>query len=185
MTQSTRGRQRNKRVAAKIAEHLGKAPDTTVLLLKGHLIVEEHINYALAGIFVQAEALNEARLTFFQKLQVLRALDRFGTAEHWIDAAVKLNRLRNKLAHELEPVGIEDGLATFIKEIGDWPGAKIKKNEDIRLKFIRCIIHIGSALDTYRTMYKILGDFAAGYALAKDGRGEELAEIRRLISETC
>ena len=41
---------REKEIARKIAEHLGNAPDTTVLLLKAHLIVEEHVNHALQGI---------------------------------------------------------------------------------------------------------------------------------------
>ena len=62
---------REKDIARKIAEHLGNAPDTTVLLLKAHLIVEEHVNHALQGILRNAEALDDARLTYFQKIRLL------------------------------------------------------------------------------------------------------------------
>ena len=153
-----------------------------MLLLKAHLLVEEHVNHALRGILPNAEALNEARLTFSQKLRVIRAIDYLRYAEDALDAAERLNRLRNKLAHQLEPVGIEDGIASFAAKVEDWPGTTIKKRDSGRLKFVRSIIHIGAQIDACRGLYKILGDFTVRYTLGiqtKDG----LPDIRRIIRD--
>lgn len=174
---------RDKEMAEKIGYHLGTAPDATVLLLKGHLIVEEEINYALAGIFPNSEALHEARLTFFQKLQLMRAFDRLGIAEQAFTAAEKLNRIRNRLAHQLEPIGIEDAIAAFVEDIASWPNTTIEPDDSDHLKFIRCIIHVGSQLDACRALYKLLSDFELGIGRGLPAR-KVLTEIAKLIRST-
>jgi hypothetical protein len=57
---------------------------------------------------------------------VLRAIDYLEYAKDALKATEMLNRLRNKLAHQLEPVGIEDGIASFLSEIENWPETTIK-----------------------------------------------------------
>lgn len=78
--------------------------DLTLLVLKGHLLIEEQLNERLKEVARKPDALNKVRLSFSALIQICRALF-YGQnrAEEWFwSALVKLNRIRNDLAHRLE-----------------------------------------------------------------------------------
>ena len=58
----------------KLWDHLGGPIDTTMRMLKAHLIAEEEINAIIEKLLPNAAALRGARFTLFQRITLLRAL---------------------------------------------------------------------------------------------------------------
>lgn len=80
-------------------KHLPSSLDTTSLLLKGHLLSEYHLGILLVLFGENHDILEK---TFFEKInrcQVMKILD-----ERNIGSLIRLNKLRNRMAHELEYV---------------------------------------------------------------------------------
>jgi len=79
-----------------------KTSDLTLIILKGHLLIEEQLNDFFDRCAMYPRVLDDARLSFAQKLRVVRAFcavpnDSIG----WL-LADKLNKLRNKISHHVE-----------------------------------------------------------------------------------
>jgi hypothetical protein len=98
---------------------LPRSKDLTLIVLKGHLLVEEAINGLIDEHLSNPAALASARLGFAQRLAVLRALLSEGAFEHWLDSAEKLNTLRNRMAHQLAPPQLERHIAEFLRTLED------------------------------------------------------------------
>lgn len=104
-------RQQAQVVMDRFREVLGSVDETTLVLLKGHLLIEE----ALSGIIelhtYHHEHLDAARLSFNQKALVARSLSfrRAGIGEWELIQAI--NALRNDLAHRLESDSRQQKLA--------------------------------------------------------------------------
>src|SRR3954468_24589926 len=100
-------------VFARSSRHLEPIEDVTLLLLKSHLLVEQQINSALHKIFPGFASLDAGRLTYNQRIQVIRALDGTRKAEDALRFAERLDLARNRLANQPEPIDIEDAIADF------------------------------------------------------------------------
>jgi hypothetical protein len=95
-------------------EHMPRSGDPELTLLKGHLLIEEMLQLLICEKVVNPAALEDARLTFYQRLCLAQALynDQF---LEWVWAAVeKLNAVRNKLSHTLKPRDIQTKLDEFV-----------------------------------------------------------------------
>lgn len=77
--------------------------DPTFSILKAHLLFEEVLRSYLGRALPNADALSGARLTFAQILALVRALQQPEEDDWQWEALEKLNRLRNQLAHHVEP----------------------------------------------------------------------------------
>jgi|TARA_B100000700_G_scaffold8263_1_gene8657 hypothetical protein len=89
-------------------ELLPETEDVELVVLKGHLIVEEML-YAIAEEHCSdVKAFREARLTFAQLLNVTRAMVKLPVLETCAPIIKKLNTLRNQLMHNLEPGGLDE-----------------------------------------------------------------------------
>jgi hypothetical protein len=79
--------------------HLTEIDEIAQVILKGHLDVEMHLDDALRTICFHPEHLEENRLSFAQKVNVVRAyaLNRSDRME-W-NVIRKLNEVRNQIAH--------------------------------------------------------------------------------------
>jgi hypothetical protein len=76
--------------------------DLTLIVLKGHLLVEEALNDVAGSVLPHPEHLSSARLGFFALACVVRAaVAEKSTNEAW-NLIAMLNTLRNNLAHGLE-----------------------------------------------------------------------------------
>ncbi len=119
--------------------HFPRAGDPVLLILRGHLILEQQLTLLIEEFLKDKEALDEARLSFAQKLALARALVG-GSIKHspWT-AAKELNRVRNHFAHQLD-------LADAERRIDDWlrvccvedfvrPSSKAKRAAAIRRVF--------------------------------------------------
>jgi hypothetical protein len=73
--------------------------DEALIVLKGHLVIEERIT---AAIFWHGEFIERARLTFAHKMQLARAISMDHHQNTMWDLIDKLNAVRNKLAHSLD-----------------------------------------------------------------------------------
>ena len=93
--------------------------DLTLIVLRGHLLIEELLNEILESICDAPKYIENANLSFFQKIQLCRSFQRRNVKGVLIDddpweSLVVLNTLRNKLAHNLEPSGINERVDDFI-----------------------------------------------------------------------
>jgi hypothetical protein len=88
--------------------------DRVLVVLKGHLLVEELLRAYIEKHVRRPAALADARLTFHQCLCIARAFDNDPSREKLWLVIEKLNGLRNKFAHSLEPKDVERSVAEFI-----------------------------------------------------------------------
>ena len=100
-------------------DHLPRGDDETLVILKGHLLIEELLRELLAMSVSDVLALERAKLTFFQCVCLCEAIHN-EDIEKWVwKAALKLNSLRNRIAHNIEPIGVHDIKADFIDFVCD------------------------------------------------------------------
>jgi hypothetical protein len=92
-----------------------KSGDSTYSVLKAHLLIEEILNSFLERKLNHPEALKGARLSFAQKLSIVRSLAR-SQPDHWAFQAVeKINAIRNSLAHERQPKDLAKKIRDYIE----------------------------------------------------------------------
>ena len=87
--------------------------DPVLLILKGHLLVEEALYECLCAEFHDLKFLDKANLRFIQKLYLVRGLHELTPDQEKqkiliYEFAEALNTLRNRYAHNLEPKHIVD-----------------------------------------------------------------------------
>lgn len=75
---------------------------TALVVLKGHLVLEEQITRGISNFLNHPEHLEDARLSFAQKLAVARCCSLDQNKNSMWELIAKLNRLRNNLSHSLE-----------------------------------------------------------------------------------
>lgn len=95
-------------------KHLPAGNDLTLIVLKGHLLVEEALDDLIRFYCKQPEHLNDVAIGFFTKAKIARALSgHIVWTGLWplIDA---LNSLRNDLAHKLESPKLRDRAIKFL-----------------------------------------------------------------------
>ena len=136
-------------VLARISRDLEPIEDIILLLLKSHLLVEQQINSALHKIFPGFASLDVGRLTYYQRIQVVRALDGSRKAEDALRFAERLNLVRNRLANQLEPVGIEDTIAAFVAEITTSVPIKFDEALPLSLRMKMCIGYMCTMLHSF------------------------------------
>ena|SRR5215510_9125451 len=96
-----------------------RSQDLTLLVLKGHLLIEEELNHFLEKASRKPALVVNDRLTYAQKLQLLKAFS--GCDGEEVGFATELNALRNTLAHRADvpnlPQRIDALLHRFNKEV--------------------------------------------------------------------
>jgi hypothetical protein len=99
-----------------------------MVVLKGHLVIEEKLTTAIERFVFHPGHLEDARLTFAQKLAISRSLSLDENRNSMWDLVAKLNKLRNTLSHSLEETqrarAMDSLRAAYVKERGgmleDW-----------------------------------------------------------------
>ena len=95
-----------------------KTGDPTFSILKTHLLIEDLLRTFLEKKSANPAAMRNAKLSFAQSLQVAKAFCNEISQDDWIWKAMSdLNRLRNDLAHKLEPAELAaktETYATFV-----------------------------------------------------------------------
>ena len=121
----------------RLKKHLPRSKDLTLIVLNGHLLMEEAINALLTNLLPNFRDLDPARPTVFLRLRLVRAFVKTEALVDLLDAAENLNVLRNALAHHLEPREIELKTTRFLRALED-PESDFEK-ESTAQRLRRCI----------------------------------------------
>ena len=86
----------------RLAKVFGNVDRETLVVLKGHLLIEESLNSIIETFVHHAEKMQNAKLSFFQKVHIAKSMS---LTEHESSAWIlieHINSLRNDFAHKLE-----------------------------------------------------------------------------------
>lgn len=86
----------------RIEKVFGTLDDTIVIVLKGHLLIEEMLDSIIKSFVFHSEYIDDAHLRFTQKVQIARSLSIDEHENGMWDIATRLNTLRNDFAHALD-----------------------------------------------------------------------------------
>lgn len=107
----------NAEAILRLAKHLPSVDDMTLIVLKGHLLIEEQLISILESTLQYPKALDEVRMTFAHRLSLVKAL-KYRDENSWVWEAIgKLNSIRNDLAHKLEPSKLNEKVEDFFSFI--------------------------------------------------------------------
>ncbi len=118
-------------------KHMPETDDVTLIVLKGHLLVEEMLVQLAETVFPHPQYLTDANLMFYKLVCVVRAtlLERSDDAA-W-QLILSLNSLRNDLAHNLESSKRQDrlnALFTIAAQVQPSPGMLYDRSGDVSLE---------------------------------------------------
>lgn len=100
---------------ARLLEHLPDYHEPTILmLLKGHLLIEELLRTYIERSVPNPRELRQRDLTFAKCLMLSRAFTAPEKESWTFDAAKQLDSVRNEIAHELTSDKLQKKLETFI-----------------------------------------------------------------------
>ena len=102
------------KAARRLFELLPRGKDLELVILKAHLLIEEQLNFLLAERLKNPSVLDEVELGSFHRICLAQS---FFPPDHqpWLWKGLKkLNRLRNHIAHDLEPKGVQDRIDDLI-----------------------------------------------------------------------
>ena len=103
--------------SARLERLLPTSGSLELLILRGHLLVEEALTELISTRCYRPEMLLECQLSFFQKLQLVQAmLSVVGLMEPDVQFLRGFNRVRNILAHTVEPRDIEARIDSLLAE---------------------------------------------------------------------
>ena len=100
-----------------ITRHLDKTDDPTLLILRTHLLVEERLRDVVARICRSPDELRPARLSFYQVLCLCRAVVGRYDEPAW-DFVARLNEVRNRMAHHLDPGDLDELVGSVVEKLG-------------------------------------------------------------------
>jgi hypothetical protein len=120
--------------------------DTMLVILKGHLLIEVELN----RFFKNPAALERVR--FSERLKRVRALlDEDAVPEEGVWSAIEhLNRIRNMLAHNLEPESIEKELCQFFSRFDEFEAfaASFRDDTPTPERLTGCVLFLCGALSS-------------------------------------
>ena len=99
-----------------IRHHLDKTDDPILVILRAHLLVEERLRDIVARISRAPEELKAARLSFHQAVCLCRAVIGRQEEPAW-DFIARLNEVRNRIAHQLDPGDFDELLGSIVTKI--------------------------------------------------------------------
>jgi hypothetical protein len=117
----------------RMATHLPEG-DLTLIILKGHLLIEEQLFAIVRESVVFPDALLQWRPRYRDISAVAKALH-YRKEEDWLwESVYRLNTLRNDLAHKLEPEDLESRLQQFIGPLETRIGSRANDNLTERVR---------------------------------------------------
>ncbi len=121
--------EKSARFEKRFAEKMPQTDDLTLIVLKGHLLIEEWINSTINGLLPNPQALKAAQLDCFQRTRLLMAMLPDHGFHDILELFEKLNAIRNKFGHMLEPPQIDDRIAAFVDSVESHMETQLKATE--------------------------------------------------------
>lgn len=192
-----KAQERHKRYREQL-QHLQWERDALLLVLRGHLYVEQELNYLLSHR-VPAEAFKKLlKQGFMRKLNLANDLGIISPETY--AASQLLNEYRNRLAHNLGGVVGEaeaDALYDMLEKAGVFAGSEMHKDDDPMVTLSRCIRAVYTlytsevwSLRTGRQLRMKLGPWVTEEldkdTFAKEQRAlyEEAQRLKKLLDES-
>src|SRR4051812_28326134 len=88
----------------RLSEQMRHIDELALVVLKGHLVLEEQLQRILDTFLFHPEYLDSARFHFAQKVYLARTMSLDEHANPMWDLILAINALRNDLAHALDSV---------------------------------------------------------------------------------
>jgi hypothetical protein len=129
-----------------ITQHIDKTDDPILVILRAHLLVEERLRDILAQISRAPEELKAARLSVHQALCLCRAVIGRQEDPAW-DFIVRLNDVRNRIAHHLDPGNLDELLGSVVTKLRPDYAERLKTPLD---RFRMAIVYTCGYLDSLR-----------------------------------
>jgi hypothetical protein len=122
---------------ASLIKHLPHYQEpSTLIILKGHLLVEELLRGYIDRKLPNPTAFKHDQFLFAKVLMLCRSLSSKKMKSWSFDAAKILNDLRNKISHELEPEDLQGTLEKFVNVVEQHSKATVfsaNKRKETRL----------------------------------------------------
>ena len=127
-------------------ELLPHGKDIDLVILKGHLLIEEQVKEIIRQKLPNPDAINIDRMSCHQAICLAQALLPIGHEEEFWGAAKKLNELRNNIAHKLSPEEREQKIDKFVACVPvDWEGED--KSQTFELSIWSLFAYISGFVD--------------------------------------
>jgi hypothetical protein len=85
-----------------LAKIFGEIDRESLVVLKGHLLIEESLNFIIENFVHHSDFINKANLSFYQKLNIARSMSLSEEENSMWLLIEKINTLRNDFSHRLE-----------------------------------------------------------------------------------
>lgn len=131
-------------------EQLPHGGDRELVILKGHLLIEEQVRLILSQNVCNQSALVQANLNCHQAICLAEALISKGENENFWSSVKKLNKLRNSIAHNIFQIGFHDMVDDFVYSFpAPWEGESIEQSFELSIwsLFIYISSFVEGALD--------------------------------------
>lgn len=118
-----------------------------LLILRGHLLIEEQLNELIRIMAVHPKYLLNKRLTFDNKLSVIRSFHVNGSEKGWA-IIESINKLRNDIAHSLPSERREDKILKVLAHPvdADFRGMFSDEQYDLLPKRTKHFVELQSAI---------------------------------------
>ncbi len=124
---------------------LPRDQDLTLVILKGHLLIEEQVRQIIDERVKKPDALTDARLSCSQAICIAESF--FSEEEKYIwNAFKKLNKIRNELAHKTEPIGVDDRIDDFVESVS-WGDYVEDRQERIEYALMKLFLAVSSLVE--------------------------------------
>lgn len=140
----------------RFSKHFPRTGDLTLIVLKGHLLLEEEINDLLSQFMKNKNYIEKAKLSFYQKICLVESLLLEGSTKGTCFEIIEMiNLLRNNIAHKLEPKKLEAKVRDLLYCM--FPNNKVEiNNTDKRIKYLELgIASLIGQLSSFVNKYKM------------------------------
>jgi hypothetical protein len=140
-----------------------KLDDLAIVLLKGHLMIEEVLTDILSASVRAPEYLRPANLRFYQKLCFARSVSLARGDHRMWDLMISLNALRNDLAHSLSTEARAPRLARvrelYLEEFRDAEAHRTLNDKDLLTAAVAgCLGFLGAFLEEAKFLRSATAD---------------------------
>ncbi|AUL75382.1 hypothetical protein ATS72_017305 [Pseudoalteromonas sp. 13-15] len=127
----------DKNLALKYQSYIEDVAPNVITILRSHLVIEEQLNQILEIIAFDYSSLCKAKLSFSQLVRIVQAFLDDPCHPNLFPSIINLNKLRNMIAHNLEPSDLDKQLTKFITSAsnGIEKDIELKEDESINLEF--------------------------------------------------
>lgn len=156
-----------------LEQHLFQLKDVELIVLKGHLILEEGLNDYLACFVNDIEKFLKIGFLFERKVALLSCLvpKQMANNEIW-EQLREINRLRNKLAHNLRFSQYEQQLKSWAIGVLGYNPRTIKRK----------ITYRNSVVKAFALLSGHLSGLAMGYSVVKDMNSNPVLNRKRAMT---